>query len=122
QFSVPRRSLAVPPMRGPEVLPVRVAAGPAYRGLVTATDSAWTVEVEGDLPPGTIPGFGVLVVGTDGLARGIVLYTGPKVQGAPSVGTLVSGALTVPLLGLRTDVSGLETPQCPFFPDSLARP
>ncbi len=122
QFSVPRQSLAVPPMRGPEVLPVRIAAGPAYRGLVTAADSAWTVEVEGELPSGTIPGFGVLVVGTDGLARGVVLYTGPKVQGAPSIGTVVSGALTVPLLGLRTEVGGLETPACPFFPDSLARP
>jgi hypothetical protein len=104
------------------VLPVRVAAGPAYRGLVSLVDSTWTVTVEGSLPQGTVPGFGVLVVGTDGVPRGVVLYTGPKVQGAPGLGTVVSGALRIPLLGIQTDVAGLETPACPFFPDSLATP
>ena len=122
QFAVPRQSLSVPPMRAPEVIPVRVAAGPAYRGLVSAADSSWTIEMEGVLPEGTVPGFGVLVVGDDGLARGVVLYTGPKVQGAPGIGTVVSGALTIPLLGLRTDIAGLEVEGCPFFPDSLATP
>ena len=122
QFSVPRQAITVPPMGAPEVIPVRVAAGPAYRGLVSAADSSWTVTIEGTLPDGTVPGFGVLVVADDGLARGVVLYTGPKVQGAPGIGTVVSGALTIPLLGLRTDIGGLEAPGCPFFPDSLARP
>ena len=122
QFAVPRQALAVPPMRAPEVIPVRVAAGPAYRGLVRLADSAWTIEIEGALPAGTVPGFAVLVVDNDGLARGVVLYTGPKVAGAPGIGTVVSGALSIPLLGLRTDIGGLEAKGCPFFPDSLAKP
>lgn len=121
-FSVPGQSLSVPPMQAPEALPIRVAAGPAYRGLVTVADSNWTVSVEGSLPQGTVPGFGVLVVGSDGVPRGVVLYTGPKVQGAPGIGMVVSGALNIPLLGIQTDVAGLETPACPFFPDSLATP
>ena len=123
QFSVPQQTLSSAPREVPAVLPVRLAAGPAWRGLVTrSADSTWIVRIEGQLPPQVKPGFGVLVVGTDGTASGVMLYTGPPVSRAPIVGSLTTDTLTLPLLALQTNVSGLEDPACPFFPDSLARP
>lgn len=123
QFGVPEQALSSAPRKVPAVLPVRLAAGPAWRGLVSMTaDSSWIVRLEGDLSPGAPPGFGVLVVAPDGAARGVMLYTGPPVSRAPVVGSVTAGPLTLPLLALQTDVAGLEDPACRFFPDSLARP
>lgn len=123
QFATPQVALSHAPLRAPEAIPVRLAAGPAYRGLVTAgADSTWAVTAEGDLPAGTVPGFAVLILGADGLARGVMLYTGERVRGAPVIGRVTMGALDLPLIGMQLDVAGLEDPKCPFFPDSLARP
>lgn len=123
QFSVPEQTLSSPPGTVPSVLPVRLAAGPAWRGLVSAAaDSTWIIRVEGQLPPQVKPGFGVLVVATNGTSSGVMLYSGPPVARAPVVGSVTTDTLTVPLLALQTNVSGLEDPACPFFPDSLSRP
>jgi hypothetical protein len=122
QFNVPRQTLADAPIEAPGLLPVRVAAGPALRGSVTLGEMGWVVRVEGEPPPGETPGFGVLVIGMDASARGIMLYSGPPVVGAPHIGVVSVGALQVPLIGIRADVAGLETPSCPFFPDSLRGP
>jgi hypothetical protein len=123
QFTVPRQTLSAPPVAAPALLPVRLAAGPAFRGQVGLHESGWRITVEGELPSGAgVPGFGVLVVGADGVARGVMLFPGLPVQGAPSIGRVRAGALDLPLLGLQTDVAGLEDPACPFFPDSLRRP
>ena len=123
QFNTPRQTLSSTPRTVPSVLPVRLAAGPAWRGLVTAaSDSTWIIHVEGQVPSQPRPGFGVLVVGTDGVASGVMIYTGPPVLRAPVVGSVTADTLTLPLLALQTNVSGLEDPACPFFPDSLARP
>jgi hypothetical protein len=62
----------------------------------------------------------VLVVGTNGVPSGV--SPGPPVSRAPVVGSVTTDTLTLPLLGLQTNVSGLEDPACPFFPDSLSRP
>lgn len=122
QFSVPQQTLSYPPRTAPQVLPVRLAAGPAYRGLVTPADSTWSIKVEGELPQGVVPGFGVVLAGKDGIARGVMLYTGQKVRGAPVIGSLVMGALDLPLIGLQADITGLQDAKCPFFPDSLGKP
>lgn len=123
QFDGPRRAMSYPPRGMPEMLPIRVAAGPAYRGLVSMpTDSTALITVEGTLPEEGRPGFGVLATGLDGRARGVMLYTGRPVPGAPIIGTVVVGADSIPLVGIQTDVSGLEDPACPFFPDSLGLP
>ena len=92
------------------------------RPISRSADSSWIVQVEGTLPPQVKPGFGVLIVGTNGVASGVMLYTGPPVRRAPVVGSVTTDTLTLPLLGLQTNVSGLEDPACPFFPDSLSRP
>ena len=50
QFSVPEQTLTSTPRQVPAVLPVRLAAGPAWRGLVSrSADSSWIVRVEGAL-------------------------------------------------------------------------
>jgi hypothetical protein len=122
QFGQPEQTLSVPPRDMPAVLPVRLAAGPAWRGLLTrSADSSWIVAVEGNLPPQVRPGFGVLVVGANGSASGVMIYTGPPVSRAPVIGSVTTDTLTLPLLALQTNVAGLEDPACPFFPDSLAR-
>ena len=122
QFAVPQQTLSQPPRTAPRFLAVRLAAGPAYRGVVSAVDSSWAVRVEGQPPQGVIPGFGVLITGPDGVARGVMLYTGQKLQGAPVIGSVTMAALSLPLVGLQTNIAGLEDAQCPFFPDSLTKP
>jgi hypothetical protein len=123
QFGQPEQTLSTVPRDMPSVLPVRLAAGPAWRGLLSrSADSSWIVRVEGHLPAQVRPGFGVLVVGSNGVASGVMLYTGPPVSRAPVVGSVTTDTLTLPMLALQTNVAGLEDPACPFFPDSLARP
>lgn len=122
QFSTPRQTLSAPPVTAPEFIPVRVAAGPALRGFVSLVESGWAVTLEGDLPPGSPAGFGVLVLDGSGEPRGIMLYSGSQVSGAPVIGVIRTGGQEVPLLGIRVDMAGLEAPGCPFFPDSLAGP
>lgn len=125
QFSIPRRTLSVPPSTVPDILPVRVSAGPAFRGRVGLSEAGWTVTTESvpdTMATGGELGFGVLVVGSDDLARGVMLFSGPQVQDAPVIGNVRVGTSSLPLLGLQTDVTELEDPSCPFFPDSLGRP
>jgi len=123
QFGVPDQTLTSAPRTVPAVLPVRLAAGPAWRGLVSmAADSSWIIRLEGTLPAASLPGFGVLIVSSDGTPRGVMLYVGRPVSRAPVVGSVTSDTLTIPLLALQTNTTGLEDPACPFFPDSLSRP
>lgn len=122
QFSTPRQTLSEAPVTAPEIIPVRVAAGPALRGLVTLVEDGWAVTVEGGLPPGDAPGFGVLVLDPGGQPRGVMLYSGAQVSGAPVIGLVRAGTAEAPLLGIRADIAGLEALGCPFFPDSVARP
>lgn len=121
QFEIPQQTLGAPPTRLPEQLPVRLVAGPVYRGIVGRSDSLWIVGVEGALPPSTRPGFGVLVLDRGGKARGVMLYEGAPVEGAPPIGSVSVGSATVPLIGIQLDPAKIEDPRCPFFPDSVLR-
>ncbi len=121
QFSIPQQTLGAPPQHLPERLVVRLVAGPAYRGTVGRTDSLWIVGVDGKLPPTVKPGVGVLVLNQAGKARGVMLYEGPPVEGAPVIGQVSIGTTTVPLIGIQVDPSKIEDPRCPFFPDSVIR-
>lgn len=119
EFTRPGRTLAAAPESMPEILPVRFAAGQAFRGLVGRTDSSWVIGVEGALPEGVVPGFGVLLVEPGAGARGIVLFPGPPIPGAPIFGQVSMGAASVPLQGISAPVAGFEDARCPLFPDSL---
>lgn len=119
QFSIPNQTLGTPPRNLPERLVVRLVAGPAYPAILGRSDSLWVIGVEGSLPPNLKPGFGVLVLDQSAKARGVLLYEGTPVEGAPQIGTVSVGNATVPLIGIQLDPSKVEDPRCPLFPDSV---
>ena len=120
-FGEPNQTLSAPPRRLPATLPVRLVAGALYTADVVPGDSAVTVTLRDALPSGVIPGSGVLVKDSTGRTRGVVIYEAPPVAGAPHIGTVVSGALSVPLVGIQVDLSRFEDPKCPTFPDSTGQ-
>lgn len=119
QFSVPRQTLSRPPASLPERLVARLVAGPALPAIVGRSDSLLVVGVEGAIPSTIKPGYGVLVLDTAEKARGVMLFEGTPVEGAPTIGTVSLGAATVPLIGIQLDPTRIEDPRCPFFPDSV---
>lgn len=119
QFSIPDQTLGSPPRTLPERLVVRSVAGPAYSAIVGRADSLWIIGVEGSLPSNVKPGFGVLVLDPREKARGVVLYEGTPVEGAPELGRVSVGDITVPLIGIQLDPAKIEDPRCPLFPDSV---
>lgn len=121
QFSVPGQTLSSAPRTLPEMLAVRVAAGPVVRGLVGRADSALVIGVDESLPPTPVPGFGVLIATLAGEARGVILYEGTPITGAPYLGTIQIGERSIPLLGLRADSNRIEDPRCPLFPPPTPR-
>ena len=98
---------------------VRSVAGSAYPAIVGRADSLWIIGVEGSLPPNVKPGFGVLVLDASEKARGVMLYEGTPVEGAPELGRVSVGDITVPLIGIQLDPAKIEDPRCPLFPDSV---
>src|SRR5215207_4738249 len=113
QFSVPDQTLGSPPRRLPERLVVRLVAGPAYPAIVGRSDSLWVIGVEGALPANVKPGFGVVVLDQKDAARGVLLYEGTPVEGAPQIGSVSVGNATVPLIGIQLDPARIEDPRCP---------
>ncbi len=121
QFEVPNQTLSEPPRDLPERLVARFVAGPAAPAIVGRTDSLVVLGVEAGAPPGANAGFGVLVVDQQERPRGVLLYEGDPVEGAPRIGDVSIGSATVPLIGVQVDPAKIEDPRCPFFPDSVLR-
>ncbi len=119
QFSIPDQTLGTPPRNLPEQLVVRFVAGPAYPAIGGRADSLWIIGLQGTVPPKVKPGFGVLVLDPDERARGVVLYEGTPVEGAPEIGRVSVGDNTVPLIGIQLDPAKIEDPRCPLFPDTV---
>jgi hypothetical protein len=120
QFGVPDQTLDSPPRKLPERLVVRLVAGPAYPAIVgRSSDSMLVIGVNGGLPANVKPGFGVLILDAGSKARGVLLYQGAPVEGAPQIGTVSIDNSTVPLVGIQVDPAKYEDPRCPLFPDSV---
>ncbi len=98
---------------------VRQVAGAAFPAIVGRADTLWIVGVQGRLPANVKPGFGVLVQDLQGKARGVMLYEGTPLEGAPQIGTVSVGDRSVPLIGIQLDPAKIEDPNCPLFPDSV---
>jgi hypothetical protein len=79
------------------------------------------IGVDGRLPAAVKPGFGVLVLDQGARARGVLLYEGTSVEGAPQIGTVTVGSATVPLIGIQLDPAKIEDPRCAVFPDSVLK-
>jgi hypothetical protein len=119
QFGVAGQTLDSPPRKLPERLVVRLVAGPAYPAIVGRSDSMLVIGVNGGLPANVKPGFGVLILDTGSKPRGVLLYEGAPVEGAPHIGTVSIDNATVPLLGIQADPAKFEDPRCALFPDSV---
>ena len=124
QFGIAQQTLPRAPDDLPGRLVARVAGGgtlPAIVGRTTSADSALLIGVEGQPPAGMALGFGVLLVSPSGTARGVMLFEGLPVEGAPTIGTVSLGSASAPLLGVEAEPSAYEDPACPLFPDSVLR-
>ncbi len=119
QFGIPDQTLASPPRNLPERLVVRLVASQAYPAIVGRADSLWIIGVQGRLPSNVKAGFGVLVLDQNENARGVLLYEGTPVEGAPEIGRVSVGDITVALIGIQLDPARIEDPSCPLFPDSV---
>ena len=119
EFTKPGATQSAAPDQMPPVLPVRMVAGQAQRGLVGQTDSGWVVGVDGPFPDRPVPGFGVLLSDPILGVQGVLLYEGLPIPGAPKLGAVHIGVLVVPLIGLETHTAGFQDSRCPLFPDSL---
>lgn len=103
----------------PPSLPVRVVAGPLIDGILHHQDSTGVaLGVEGTIPPGAHPGYGVLVVDLHQIPLGVLLFDGYPIPSAGILGTLAVGDTTLPLLGVRIDLKAMEDPKCPLFAKS----
>jgi hypothetical protein len=87
---------------------------------VTRSDSALRVTLQGSPSTRLAPGSAVLIQDSTGRTRGVVLFDAPPVAGAPQIGTVVAGELTIPLVGIMADPTLYQDPRCPLFPDSAA--
>lgn len=121
EFSQPGQTLATPPARLPEQVVVRFVAGPAFSAIAGRADSQWVIGVNGTLPANIHPGYGVMILDLQERFQGVLLYEGQIIDGAPVLGTVSLGNLVVPLIGIRVDPARIQEPDCPLFPDSLAR-
>jgi hypothetical protein len=120
QFTVPDRTLSVPPASLPERTVARVVAGGAFPAVVGRTDTLLVIGVDGTPAPDARPGFGVLVVDPSERVQGVMLYEGSPIPGAPRLGEVSLGASSIPLIGVQADPSTFTDPSCPsLFPDSV---
>ena len=107
------------PDSAPATIPVRLVAGPAWRGTVDRGSTGWRVTTHGTVSPQVHVGYGVLVIDFHDAAVGVLAFEGNAVAGAPPLGTLAIGDSVLPLLGVRMDPAQLQDASCPLFPDSL---
>lgn len=119
EFSTPGATLATAPATLPPRTVARFVAGPAAVAVVGRSGDTLEVGVDGGIPQGMKVGFGVLLTDTRQSVRGVFIYDGFPVSGAPVLGNLTVGPSRVPLLGISIDPARMEDPRCPFFPDSL---
>lgn len=122
EFGVPEQTLSVPPTQLPSKVVARVAAGPAMEGVVgRAEDSSLLIGIQGSVPATIKPQYGVLVVDPAAKTRGVMLYEGDPIKGAPVLGKIALDTLMLPLLGIQLDPARFEDARCPLFPDSVVQ-
>jgi hypothetical protein len=120
QFTIPNQTLAAAPGSLPERTVVRVVADGAFPAVVGRTDSTLVVGMEGNPPPSSRPGFGVLVVDTQDRVIGVMVYEGDPIPGAPKLGQVSMASRSSPLIGVQVDPAKIMDPNCPtLFPDSI---
>ena len=118
EFGAHSLVLATAPAGLPEHLVARFVAGPAVPAIVGRAGDSLEVGVEGGIPAGMHPGFGILMTDLDGKALGVLVYDGTPILGAKPLGNVTVGPSRLPLFGVALDPARVQDPKCPFFPDS----
>lgn len=116
QFAVARQTLSFPPRYDAEEIPVRFAAGELVRGLVGMTDTLMVIGVDQETRDQTVPGFGVIITDLGGDVKGVMIFEGDPIPGAPILGRVQVRDRTAPLIGVRMDYARIDDPRCPIFP------
>ena len=119
EFNTPGATLRHPPTTLPGTIVARFVAGPAQRAIVGRRGDSLEVGIDGGIPAGSHPGFGVLAVAPSGRAIGVLVYDGTPILAAPHLGAVTVGDSRVPLIGVTIDSGRVQDPLCPFFPDSV---
>ena len=119
EFSGTDAALAAPPATIPARTVARFVAGPAASAVLGRRGDSLEIGVDGGVPAGSHVGFGVLMTSPTGGVRGVLIFDGLPISGAPVLGDLTVGAVRVPLIGIALDSTRAEDPRCPFFPDSV---
>jgi len=112
-------ALAATPEFAPAAVPVRLVAGPAWRGEVVADSTGWHVTVRETVAAAASVGYGVLVIDQNDAPLGVLVFDGRVIRGAAQLGGVALRDTVVPLLGVRIDPAALQDARCPLFPDSL---
>ena len=118
EFTTPGAALTAVPATLPPRLVARFVAGPAREAVVGRRGDSLEVGIEGGLPEGSHPGFGVLLTDRIGTVLGVLVYEGTPILGAAVLGHVTVGPARAPLIGITLDPARVQDPQCPFFPDS----
>lgn len=119
EFNTPGAALTHPPDSLPGRLVARFVASSASPAIVGRRGDSLEIGVDGPVPKDFLPGFGVLVLATSARPLGVFVFQGTPILNAPVLGRLTAGATRAPLIGLTIDPTKVESPTCPFFPDSL---
>ena len=119
EFNNADAALTAPPATIPARTVARFVAGPAASAVLGRRGDSLEIGVDGGIPAGAHVGFGVLMTDPTGAVRGVLVFDGIPIGGAPVLGNLTVGATRVPLLGIALDSARVEDPRCPFFPDSV---
>ena len=119
EFTGADAALTTPPATIPARTVARFVAGPAASAVLGRRGDSLEIGVDGGVPAGSHVGFGVLMTDPAGGVRGVLVFDGIPVGGAPVLGNLTVGATRVPLIGIALDSARVEDPRCPFFPDSV---
>ena len=79
------------------------------------TAAGLALHYSGDAFP-QLPGFGLLLVDDSTEAvRGVMIFEPEPPKGWPKLGTIESGADSLPLFGMRVHWADLNAPRCPMF-------
>jgi hypothetical protein len=104
-----------PPTDVPSLIPGKVVAHGTARVAAERTATGLALHYGGEAFP-QVPGFGVLLVDDSTEAvRGVMIFEPDPPKGYPKLGTIDSGATSLPLYGMRVHWADLNAPRCPMF-------
>lgn len=108
------RLIAEPPPDAAGRVPVRVIGYGTQEGIAADTEEGLLIGYEGEGFP--TAGFGVVLLEDSAdTFQGVLVYDVEPPTGYPQLGTVVSGARSLPLFGMRVSWAAVSDDECPLF-------